>query len=63
MIFTEKCASLDKAYCPSCGSKNIVGKLTSHCHCGQCGASITIEVIEKVKVNEEAEKYDQLSLF
>lgn len=63
MGITIRCTHLDRAVCPACGSKNIVGFHGEHCHCGQCGQSVVIEIVEKVKDNEEPEQFTQMSLF
>ncbi len=63
MDITIRCTHVDRAVCPACGSKNIVGLGKENCHCGQCGQSIVLEIVEKVKDNEDAEQFTQMSLF
>ncbi|MBQ8821601.1 MAG: hypothetical protein IJZ82_03080 [Lachnospiraceae bacterium] len=63
MEITIRCTHLSRAACPVCGSKNIVGVGKEHCHCGQCGQGVVIEIVEKVKDNEEAEQFTQMRLF
>ena len=58
-----RCTHVERAICPSCGSKNLVGLGKEHCHCGQCGRSVMVELVEKVKDNEEGEQFTQMSLF
>lgn len=63
MEITIRCAHVERAACPSCGSKNIVGLGKEHCHCGQCGRNVIIELVEKVKDSVDEEQFTQLSLF
>ena len=70
VIMTEKitvgCLREDLAVCPSCGSRNIVGRDKEYCHCGQCGQGLEIRVVSKVSGGDEAaekKEFEQLSLF
>ena len=63
MEITIHCTHMERAACPVCGSKNIVGLGKEHCHCGQCGQSMIVEIVEKIRDNEEAEQFTQMSLF
>lgn len=63
MEITIRCTHMNRAVCPVCGSRNIVGLGKEHCHCGQCGQNVLVEIVEKVKDNEEAEQFTQMSLF
>jgi len=61
------CLREDLAVCPSCGSRNIVGRDREYCHCGHCGQALEIHVVSKVASGEgDAEKqneFEQMSLF
>ena len=61
------CLREDMAVCPSCGSRNLVGMAKEYCHCGQCGHSLEIKVVNRIANQEEpaekAEDFEQLSLF
>lgn len=63
MEIKVSCLNEERAVCPSCGSKNIVGKNGNHTHCGQCGQAIALTVVENIKDNEDPEKFTQMSLF
>ncbi len=64
---TVSCLREDMAVCPGCGSRNIVGQDKEYCHCGQCGRSLEIRIVNRIMNHEEAsgktEGFEQLSLF
>ncbi len=61
------CLREDLAVCPGCGSRNIVGWDKDYCHCGQCGRSLEIRILNKIADREQSaekpEDFEQLSLF
>ena len=65
MRFLLKCSSLDKVYCPKCGSKNIVALNKPHSHCGHCGSGVLVEFVEKESpiADSALEDFVQVSLF
>lgn len=63
MNITIRCTHIDRAVCPVCGSRNMVGLGKEHSHCGQCGQNVFVEIVEKVKDSEEPEQFTQMSLF
>ena len=66
MKIQVSCQKQENAVCPNCGSKNILGIGKEYCHCGQCGAALEVNIVEKVMNNEERDPEDvftQMSLF
>ena len=62
VAITVRCTGIDKAYCPKCGSRNVLSIGTADCHCGQCGTSLKVEIAERI-TKENAPQYAQMSLF
>lgn len=63
MVITIRCTNTENIGCPICGSKSVVGIGSESCHCGQCGQSMVVELVEKIKENEQTEEFKQMSLF
>lgn len=50
-------------FCPRCGGDKILGIGQEYCHCGHCGAELSVEYTEEVTEADDRPEFEQMSLF